>query len=677
MLRNFSTVTLCGLILSGLLCFAAKSAEPITPTLILRGAKIVDGSGGPAFVGDVGIADGRIVRVGKIEVTVAGAKVVEAGGLVLTPGFIDLHNHSDRAVLDHPQVVNYLYQGATTLLCGNCGSSPTDLPELFARLREVGTGPNIAMLVGHGSVRGDVIGQVDAPPSPDQLVAMQQLVTDAMEAGAVGMSTGLRYRLGAYASTTEVVELARQLAPYGGIYATHMRDEGVKILPAFEEALEIGRQAGVPVHVSHHKISSASVWGLTEETLRRIDAARAAGMDVTLDQYPYGAGSSNLSLMVPQSSISGGMAAFRERISDPQQKAEILAAVKELMVRKLFEKDVDIESPKEVRTALSRIQIAQISGQQDVEGLNLAQILDRRKVPLSVDTGAELIVELVAGGARAIYHCIDDRPEGDADRVMQHPQTCISSDGYVFPFGQGSPHPRSYGTYPRVFARYVRERPVLSLEEAVHKMTALPAARLGMVDRGLIKPGYWADVVLFDPEKITDQATFLKPHQYSTGVEHVLVRGVFALRDGKPTGLRPGRPVTSVPVANSPATRIRRELFTVLEPLDARASILVLDADGQEVASLNAADPFLPAAAEHRHTLRTQTLGQEPIVVNSEDLAPTSKPWQFDTTVKSKAGEVRLVAAIAPRDGELTKEVRKQARRQIASAVRQVLDANN
>ncbi len=652
-----------------LLVTSTTLAADAPPRLVLQGATIVDGSGTPGLRGDVAIAAGRIVQVGKVD-HVAGAEVLDATGLVVAPGFIDLHNHSDRAVLEHPQVANYLHQGATTLLCGNCGGSPTDVPEFFAALRATGTGPNIALLIGHGSVRGAVIGQIDAPPSPQQLEQMQALVRDAMEAGAAGMSTGLRYRLGAYASTREVIALASELAPYGGIYATHMRDEGIRILPALEEALEIGRQAGVPVHVSHHKISSASVWGLTAETLKRMDAARDSGMDVTLDQYPYGAGSSNLGLMVPQTTISGGLGAFRKRIADPKQKAEILEAVRGLMLRKLFETGVDAQQPKEVRTALARIQIAQLPEDKDhFEGLNLAQILDRRDVKLTLESGAELIVELVARGARAIYHTIDDSPDGDADRVMRHPQTCIASDGYVFPFGQGSPHPRSYGTYPRVFARYVRQRPVLSLEQAVHKMTALPAARLGMTDRGLIKPGYWADLVLFDPEKIADQATFLEPHQYSIGVQHVLIRGTFALRDGKLTGLRPGRPVMSVPVADTPLARLRRKFLQTLEPLDARASLLLLDNQDAEQLAVNPADPFLPSG----HTLRSQTLRPAVPPPDNQEATLSAKPWQFESKITTEHSSYRLLGAIALRSGELTKQQQKELTQSLSQSVRDEL----
>jgi N-acyl-D-aspartate/D-glutamate deacylase len=511
--------------------------------VLIRGGTLIDGTGKVRFAADLGIGKGRIVAVGDLKA--AGAReVIDATDKIVCPGFIDLHSHADRGILQHRAAENYIRQGVTTLLCGNCGSSPTDVAEFFERLRDGGTGPNIALLIGHGSVREKVLGRVNVAPSEKQLEEMRRLVRQAMQDGAVGLSTSLRYGPGAYATTEEVIAVTTEIAPFGGFYATHMRDEGTRILEAMEEAFLIGRKAVVPVHISHHKISSASVFGLTRQTLARIDQVRSAGLDVTLDQYPYGAGSGGMALYVPQSSLSGGLDAFRKRIADPQQKRVIIEAVEELLVRKIFEADQRPGNADDTAAALSRIRVARAKHKPKLEGMTLTQILQSRGTPVTLRNGSLLLIELISRGTRGINHTLDDRPGGDVDRVMQHRLTAVASDGGVFPFGVGNPHPRSYGCYPRVLGHYVRERKLLTLEEAIRKMTSLPARRLGCKERGSIEVGRWADVVVFDPQKIGDRATFIDPHQHSVGVEHVLVRGQFVLRAGKMTDILPGRPLS-------------------------------------------------------------------------------------------------------------------------------------
>jgi N-acyl-D-aspartate/D-glutamate deacylase len=516
--------------------------EPLQFDILIRHGRVIDGNGKPGIRADIGILDGRITSVGKLDDASAGT-LIDATGLVVCPGFIDLHSHADRGILQFRSAENYIRQGVTTLVCGNCGSSPTDVAEFFRKLREKGTGPNIALLIGHGSVREAVMGRINVAPTDKQLAEMKRLVREAMQSGAVGLSTSLRYGPGAYATTEEIVELAKEIKPFGGFYATHMRDEGTKILEAVEEALEIGRKAGVPVHISHHKISSASVFGLTRLTLERIDKARAAGVDVTLDQYPYGAGSGGMSLYVPQASLSGGLDAFRKRIADPKQKARIVEAVEELLIRKIYEADQRISDKTHTAIALQRIQVARAKHDSNLEGKNLTQILQSRGKDVTLRTGAELLVELISHGTGGINHTLDDRPGGDVDRVMLHPLTCIASDGSVFPFGSGHPHPRSYGCYPRVLGHYVRNRKLLSLEQAIQKMTLLPANRLRWRDRGRIEPGKVADVVVFNPRTVTDKATFIVPHRHSVGIEHVIVHGRFVLKSGKMTEKLPGRPL--------------------------------------------------------------------------------------------------------------------------------------
>ena len=509
--------------------------------LLLRGGFVVDGSGQAGAVADVAISKGRIVAVGKLTDATAD-EVLDLQDHVLCPGFIDLHSHADRGILKSRSAENYVRQGVTTLVCGNCGSSPTDLDAFFGEIRS-GCGVNVAMLIGHGSVRQRVIGRHNVPPTAEQLEEMKRLVRRAMQAGAVGMSTSLRYGPGAYAETDEIVALAREVAAFDGFYATHMRDEGTRMLEALEEALLVGQQAELAVHVSHHKISSASVFGLTRLSLARIEKARAAGADVTLDQYPYGAGSGGVSLYVPQASLSGGLTAFNKRLADPDKKAAILASVEALLVRKIYEAGQSPSNSDHTAIALSRIQVARAAHDEELEGKTLPEILRSRGQAVTLGNGAELLVELVTHGVRGINHTLDDRPGGDVDRVMQFPLTSIASDGSVFEFGNGHPHPRSYGCYPRVLSHYVRERKLLSLEEAIHKMTGLPAQRLNWQDRGLIKVGHWADLTVIDPRVVTDRATFANPHQHSVGVKHVMIRGQLVLQDARMTSQLPGQPV--------------------------------------------------------------------------------------------------------------------------------------
>jgi N-acyl-D-amino-acid deacylase len=528
-------------ILAALLATAAASQAAEVDVLI-RNGMLIDGAGGPGLRADVAIDAGRIVAIGRLE-GMTGKEVVDAKDRVVCPGFIDLHSHADRGILQFRGAENYIRQGVTMLLCGNCGSSPVNVAEFFDQLRDGGTGPNIALLIGHGSVRREVIGSLNVPPSAEQLAQMKRLVREAMQAGAVGMSTGLTYSPSSYGTTEEIIELAKELAPFGGFYATHMRDEGTKVFEALDEALKIGREARVSVHISHHKISAASVFGLTRLTLQRIDEARAAGLDVTLDQYPYGAGSGGLSFYVPQDSLSGGLDAYRRRIGDPAQRAEIVAGVKDVFVRKLFEAGQSPDNAEHTAAALARVQVARAPQDPKLAGQTLAEILRSRGSEVTVHNGAEVLVDLVAGEAVGINHTLDDLPGGDVDRVMQHPLTAIASDGGVFEFGKDYPHPRSYGCFPRVLGHYVRERKLLKLEEAIHKMTLLPARRLGWKDRGVIAQGHWADIVVFDPQTVADKATFADPHQHSIGIDHVLVRGKFVLKAGQMTGTLPGRPL--------------------------------------------------------------------------------------------------------------------------------------
>ncbi|MCE9604411.1 MAG: D-aminoacylase [Planctomycetia bacterium] len=545
---NISTVWIAATL--AIVCGSAAAAEPRPPAekpgtvveVLIRNGIVVDGTGRPGVRADVAIDAGRITAVGT-ELNVAAKETIDARDRIVCPGFIDLHSHADTGIVQFRAAENYIRQGVTTLVCGNCGSSPADIAKFFDRLRDGGTGPNIALLIGHGTVRREAVGTLNVVPTAEQLAHMKKLVREAMQSGAVGMSTGLTYSPSAYGTTEELIELAKELAPFRGIYVTHIRDEGTKVFEALDEALKIGREAGVPIHISHHKISAVSVFGLTRLTLQRIDEARASGLDVTLDQYPYAAGSGSLSFYVPQASLSGGLEAYRRRIADPKERAAVVAGVEEVFLRKLFETGQRSNDPLHIAVALARVQVARAPQDPPLTGKNLTEILRLRGLEVTVRNGAEVLVDLVGREAIGINHTIDDRPGGDVDRVMQHPLTSIASDGNVYEFGKDNPHPRSYGCFPRVLGHYVRERGVLKLEEAIFKMTSLPAKRLGWKDRGTIAPGNWADVVVFDPKTIAEKATFMEPHQYSIGVDQVLIRGRFVLHAGRMTGNLPGRPL--------------------------------------------------------------------------------------------------------------------------------------
>jgi N-acyl-D-amino-acid deacylase len=541
-----SRIVICGLLFVKV---DGTASAQSTVDIVIRNGTMIDGLGKAGVRADVAIHDGRVVGVGTLK-DVAGKHEIDAAGRVVCPGFIDLHSHADGGIAKFRAAENYIRQGVTSLVCGNCGMGPVDVGKFFDELRDGGaglaqggTGPNIAILIGHGAVRREVVGPLNVPATPEQMERMKKLVREGMEAGAVGLSTGLTYSPSAYGSTEEIIELAKEIAPYGGFYATHMRDEGVRVFEALDEALAIGREAGVPVHVSHHKISAVSVFGLTRMTLERIEAARASGQDVTLDQYPYGAGSGSLSFYVPQDSLSGGIEAYRRRITDQAERAKIIAGVEKVFIAKLFEAAGKHNDPATIAEALARVQVARAPQDPQWTGKNLTEILRMRGDKLTVRNGAEVLVDLVGRGAGGINHTLDDAPGGDVDRVMRHPLTSIASDGNVLEFGKDNPHPRSYGCFPRVLGHYVRERKLLTIEEAIRKMTSLPAARLGWTDRGVVKLGAWADLAVLDPATIADKATFLEPHQYSIGVEHVLVGGRFVLKDGKMTGELPGQPL--------------------------------------------------------------------------------------------------------------------------------------
>jgi N-acyl-D-amino-acid deacylase len=508
------------------IAFAAFAQPTDKVDLLLRGGRIVDGTGAPWVLADVAITGDRIVALGR-NLSVNAARTLDARGLVVAPGFIDLHTHARRNLLNVPTAENYVRQGVTTIFEGPDGSSPLPLGEWLDLVGAKGVSPNVASFVGHGTIRERVIGLVDRPATADELDRMRALVSQGMLDGAFGLSTGLFYVPGTFASTDEIVELAKVAGAMGGIHISHMRNEAAAVAEGVRETIAIGERAGLPTGVTHHKIIGRPNWGRSVETLALVDAARARGVDVTIDMYPYTASSTGLQALLPAWAQEGGTAAINQRLRDPATRKRILAAVVENL-----KVDRGGGDPKNVQIASCRFD-------PSLAGKTLADLTRAAGRPVDFETAAETALDVVEkGGAQAIFHAIS---EEDLVRILRHPTTTIASDGEIPTFGQAAPHPRAYGTFPRVLGQYVRDQGVISLEQAVMKMTGQPAARAGLTDRGVIRPGMKADLAIFDPAAVTDHATFEQPHQYASGVSLVVVNGVIVFENGRMTAARPGR----------------------------------------------------------------------------------------------------------------------------------------
>lgn len=491
--------------------------RPEQHDVAIRGAMVYDGSGAAPVRADLGIRDGRVSGLG--ELREPAGSVLQADGLAIAPGFIDVHTHDDFAAVLQPEMDFKVLQGVTTDVVGNCGmgAAPFDQAALFARaihpkrtlprwegyrgylaaLDEEPPSLNVAALVGHGTVRAAVLGADQRrPPSARELDQMRDLLREGLEAGCVGFSSGLIYEPGRHAQTEELIELAREMSQIGGLYATHMRDESEGLLDSVREALEIGRSGGVPVQISHHKASGRAAWGLVSESLRLIESARAAGLDASADQYPYTAGSTILAAVVSNRSSGGG----RRGLGDLRAADVVIASTPD---------------------------------HPDYEGRNLADLSEEWGV--DAERAAKRVLE-EQPDAWVVLHSMDER---DVRTVMCHPSTMIGSDGV--PTDGGKPHPRLYGTFPRVLGHYARKESLISLETAIHRMTGMPATKFRLEDRGFIREGAHADLVIFDPATIIDTATYSDPRRYPAGIKHVLVNGTAVVSDGQHTGARPGR----------------------------------------------------------------------------------------------------------------------------------------
>jgi N-acyl-D-amino-acid deacylase len=493
--------------------------------LLIRGARVVDGTGSPWYRADVGVLEGRIAAVGRLDGRSA-IRVVEANDLILAPGFIDVHTHVEDEVEQRPDAANYLRGGVTTIVTGNCGISETDIAAFFERLEGLEIGPNVASLIGHNSVRRRVMGTENRPADAREIAGMQGLVDAAMRDGAVGLSTGLIYLPGTYAGSDEVVALAEVAARHGGVYATHMRSENLKVMEAIEEAIQVGRQARIPVEISHFKIASPRMWGRAGDIIALVEKARADGVDVAVDQYPYEWSSTSLGTTLPSWARAGGQRRLVERLRDPATRARIAREMAERLEAQGY-------------LDYSYAVVASCTSDPSIEGKSIPEITALKGRREGVAHQVETILDLVEdGGAKMLFHKMS---AADVEQILRYPNTAVASDGHIHEPGVGVPHPRSYGTHARVLAEYVRRRELLTVEDAVRRMTSLPARTFGFQDRGLIRPGCAADLVLFDPGRVADTATLTSPHSYSVGFALVVVNGGVVVEDDALTGERPGR----------------------------------------------------------------------------------------------------------------------------------------
>ncbi len=522
---------------------AAALHAQVRYDLLIRNGTVLDGTGAAAIRADVAVHRGRIVRVSRTSIPVRqAARVIDASRLVVAPGFIDLHAHIE-PIGALPDAASHVRQGVTLAVGGPDGGGLSPFPTTLDSISRLPLGMNVAYLAGHNVIRSRVMGRDNRPPTAAELAQMERLVSEAMDAGAFGLSTGLLYVPGNYASIDEVIALARVAAQKGGFYTSHLRSEGKGLLEGVAEALEIGRRASIPVVLTHHKALGSAQWGQSRRTLAMVDSARAAGRDVMLDQYPYTATSTGLAVLLPQWALAGGRDGLAARAADPVLRDSILRGI------------IDELSNDRGGGDLRRVQFAAVAWNRALEGMTLADFAAMRGLAPTPSAAAPLVLEgELAGGASMIYHVMD---EDDVRRILAHPWTAVASDGGLTAPGRGVPHPRSYGTFPRVLGEYVRRQRVLPLSEAVRKMTALPAARLGLTDRGCVREGCVADLTVFDPATVDERGTFTDPHQYPVGIPWVIVNGVPVVEQGQLGPARPGVVVrsTASPTRGSPTPR--------------------------------------------------------------------------------------------------------------------------
>ncbi|WP_291400254.1 D-aminoacylase [Daejeonella sp.] len=497
----------------------------INADLLIRNGKIIDGTGNSWYHGDVAIKDGKIIKMGYIA-DIQATKTIDAKGLIVAPGFIDVHGHIEGGIINTPTANNYIFDGVTTVITGNCGGSADNISTFFQEINKTKPSINVATLFGHNTVRSQVMKRDNRTPTAAEQKQMENLVEQAMKQGAVGLSTGLIYIPGTFAKTEEVSALARSAAKYKGVYASHIRNEENGAVDAVNEAINIGKEANIPVQISHFKIGGKTNWGKSDITLGLVKQAREEGWDVTIDQYPYTASSTNLGIRLPDWAFAGGNDSLKIRLNNPTIRAQI----KKEMLAQL----ASYKFPN-----YSYAVVANYPSDTTLNGKNISEInkLMGRKAKAKFE--AETIMDMVEkGGAQMVYNSMN---EVDVINIMKYPFSMFGADAGVPVPGRGMPHPRGYGTNARVLGKYVRDEKVITMEDAIRRMSSLAAQKFGLSDRGLLLPNYAADIVIFSEAEVNDKATFQKPHAYSTGFKYVLVNGELVVENEKHLGTRSGK----------------------------------------------------------------------------------------------------------------------------------------
>lgn len=500
-------------------------AQNNTADIILRNGRILDGTGNSWFKSNIAISNGKIIAIGQLK-DWSATRTIDVQNQIIAPGFIDVHTHIEGDEKRNPTADNFILDGVTTVVTGNCGLSKTNIGSYFSMLDSLQTSINIATLIGHNDVRKAAMGTANRAPSEQEMQRMEKIVEDAMKNGAVGFSTGLIYIPGTYSKTEEVVRLAKVAARFNGVYASHIRSEGDSVVSAIREAINIGTEANIPVEISHFKVSGQQNWGRSSETIGWVEEARAAGFDVTIDQYPYTASSTSLSTLLPDWVLADGNDSINARLNRPEIKEQVI----EYMIKNLKKRSLK---------HFSYTVVASYKADTSFNGLSIEAINQRLGKPHKVKSEAATIIDMMLkGGASMVFHGMSEK---DVSNIMKVPYNMIASDAGIRVFGSGNPHPRGYGTNARVLGKYVREKKIISLEEAIRRMTSLPAKKFNIVNRGLLREGNIADIVVFDEKTVDDLSTFEQPHQYSIGFSYVIVNGQLTVDQGKHTGTRAGK----------------------------------------------------------------------------------------------------------------------------------------
>jgi N-acyl-D-amino-acid deacylase len=508
-------------------CILCAGTTRAAYDVVFRNGRIIDGAGNCWFHGDVAVQDGRIAAMGFVGKETDAAREIDLQDSYITPGFIDVHTHCEDDLLSMPMAENFIRMGVTSVVMGNCGDSYSNLREGFTSHTLKGSAVNIASLIGHNPIRRKVMGNVARDPSTTELEAMRKLVAKGMKDGAVGISTGLIYPPGVFAKTPEIIELAKVAGSYHGIYTTHMRGEGSTVFESIEEALTVGREAHLPVEISHFKIVAPVNFGKASKSIGMVESARASGMDVTADQYAYVASSTGINTMLPDWAVEGTSATVRARLKDPETRRRIVEGI------------ITERRDKQGRKDMGYAHISRFRADPSLDGKSILEIAKLWKHDTSWQAQAETVADIItSGGAGMVFFSMD---ENDVREFAQYPNVMFASDSGVREFGVGQPHPRGYGNNVRVLAHYVRDEKVLRLEDAIRKMTSLPTQTYRFFDRGLLRPGMAADIVTFDLAKLKEASTFEKPHAYAEGFDHVMVNGKFVIDGGKLSQEKPGR----------------------------------------------------------------------------------------------------------------------------------------